>query len=299
MSQDRICVTARAESIQATILGAQDLANSTATEVCYDLGVGINNIPVMITAGNGVVKEYILNVTREGTAGISKIVAVPEKRIPGKGNNNTWFLVEVVPAGQPYYKADSNGTNVVWDNKADVLAGAKHHTNDHGIWNSSENGGVMPVAVAGGEYDVYFTGYSHLSKKKASVQFLDGEPIEIDFTHDEDTLADMMAAGTLNSDDPMYPLLAGDAGVASDNDLSCGPVIADCVTGGMSSGDEYGDDLVNSLDTSAILTKLYANRENTQKILTNISKEDLDGNGQINSLDMSTTLNNLFRRGDK
>ena len=299
MSQDRICVTARAESIQATILGAQDLANSTAVEVCYDLDVGINNIPVMVTAGNGVVKEYMLNVTREGTAGISKIVAVPEKRIPGKGNNNTWFLIEVVPAGQPYYKADNSGTNVVWDNKADILGGAKHHTNDHGVWNSSENGGVMPVAVAGGEYDVYFTGYSHLSKKKSNVKFLDGEPIEINFTYDEDTLADMMTAGTLSSDDPMYPLLAGDAGAASDNDLSCGPVIADCVTGGMFSGDEWGDDLVNSLDTSAILTKLYANRENTQKSLTDISKEDLDGNGQINSLDMSTTLNNLFRRGDK
>ena len=299
MSQDRMCVTARAESIQATILGAQDLANATASEACYDLDVGINHIPVMVTAGNGVVKEYMLNVTREGTAGISKIVAVPEKRIPGKGNSNTWFLVEVVPAGQPYAKADGSGTNVVWDNKADVLAGARHQSDDHGVWDSAVNGGVMDVAVEGGTYDVYFTGYSHLSKKKAGVQFIDGTPIEIDFTYDEDTLADMVSAGTLAADDAMYPLLAGDAGAASDSDLSCGPVISNCVTGGMFSGDEYGDDLVNSLDTSAILTKLYATKTDTQKSLTTISKEDLDGNGQINSLDLSITLNNLFKRGDK
>lgn len=299
MSEDRICLTARAESIQATILGAQDLANSTSTEVCYDLEVGINHIPVMVTASNGVVQEYILNITREGTSGISRIVAVPEKRIPNKGNSNTWFLIEVVPAGQPYYKEDGNGTNVVWDNKADILAGRTFQTDDRGVWDAAENDGTLPVAVAGGEYDVYFTGYSHLSKKKSGVQFIDGTPIEIEFTYDEDTLADMMAANTLDPSDPMYPLRAGDAGVVFDSDLSCGPVISDCVNGGMFSGDEWGDDLVNSLDTSAILTKLYENQANTQKGLTSISKEDLDGNGQINSLDLSITLNNLFQRGDK
>lgn len=300
MSESQICITARAESIQATVLGAQDLANPTAAEVCYDLSMGKNIIPVSVVAGNGVVKEYTLTVTRDGTAGISRIVAVPEKRIPNRANNNTWFLIEIVPAGEPYYKSDGSGTNVVWDNKADILAGTIYQTNTHGVWDAAElSVNPMEVTVGGGEYDVYFTGYSHLSKKKSSVTFVDDGMIEIEFTYDEDTLADMIANNSLSADDPMYPLRAGDAGVAIDRDLSCGPIISNCVTGGMFSGDEWGDDLVNSLDTSAVLAKLYQTGNNTQQNLTIISKEDLDGNGQINSLDMSITLNNLYIRGDK
>jgi hypothetical protein len=298
MGETSICITATAQSGQATILGAEDLNASGHTPVCYGLNVGLNTLTVTVVAGDGTVNDYILTVTREGTAGIGKITAVPEKRYPDAGNNGTWFLLEIVPAGQPYYNP-SGGTNVVWNNAQDILDGVIYQTDAHGVWEAIGGNNPMEVPVLPGSYDVYFTGYSHLSRKAAGVEFVAGSLTEIAFTYDEATIASMQSSGTLDRSDPLYPLLAGDAGVASDSDLSCGPAISNCVAGGSFSGDEWGDDEVNSLDISSVLNKLYQTGVATQQILTRISKEDLDGNGEINSLDMSMTLNNLYLRGDR
>jgi hypothetical protein len=296
ITETNICVTATAESVQATIFGAQDLNDLAAVPVCYTLDVGINTITVSVVAGDGTVQDYIITVVRDGSAGIHKIVAVPENRYPAIGNSNTWFLIEIVEAGKPY----AGGANVIWDNRQDILNGVVFQTDEHGEWDAATLGvNPMEVPVVEGDYDVYFTGYSHLSRVKRDVHFTDGVTIEIDFTYDEATIAAMKSNGTLLSSDPMRPLLAGDAGVAEDSDGTCGPIASACVVGGMFSGDEWGDDEVNSLDVSAVLSKLYQTGMTTQQILTAISKEDLDGNGEINSLDMSMTLNNLYMKGDR
>ena len=246
--------------------------------------VGGNSSPSASTTGLNAMHGYHLLDDEDNEVKITKIVAVPENRYPGLNNNHTFFLLEILPANTQY-----RDDLVIWSNRLLIAGGGNHQTDQRGVWV-----GDYVISLPAGNYDFYLTGYSHLRKKISNFNLQD-PPVgnELYFTYDEATIDSMKQSGTLLSTDPMFPLLAGDAGVAEDADNSCGPLISDCVSGGTFSGDEWGDNEVNSLDLSSVLTKLYNN------VATDIMKEDLNMDGEINSLDLSMTLNNLYMAGDK
>ena len=243
--------------------------------------VGGESSPSGTSTGMNVMHGYhFLDDNAELT--ITKITAIPEKRYPLLGNNATYFLLEILPANTTY-----DSSLILWSNAAAIANGENHQTDEHGVW----SGSYTVKGLEAGNYDIYLTGYSHL-RRKLKDYALQASNNELVFTYDEVTAENMIQAGTLVDSDPLYPLLAGDAGVAYDADDSCGPNISSCIVGGSFSGDEWGDNEINSLDLSSVLTKLYLNTP------TDIMKEDLDKNAEVNSIDLSMTLNNLYRTGD-
>lgn len=219
---------------------------------------------------------------------IDKIIAVPEMRVPNLGNNSTYFLLEILPANTIYSPA-----NLLWSN-ADVFLTdpTRHMTDPHGVWDqTSTPSAAYLVDLPAGNYDIYFTGYSHLRRKLAN-HALATSSNTLHFTLDEVSIANALTAGTLLPSNPGYPLAAGDAGAILDADGSCNGNISDCVVSGAFSGDEWGDNEINSLDIAAILNKLFMSNTPT------IAKEDQNMDTEINSLDLAITLNNLFRTGD-
>lgn len=219
---------------------------------------------------------------------IAKITVVPERRTPVTGNNATWFKVELVPAGSAYYaNADHSATNVVW--ASDGL----YQTDTHGVWDSAAAGMDLEPDVDDGNYDVYLTGFSHISRVLKDVDF-SSDGVELTFTYDEDAIAAHTVDGVLSyvKSDLLYPLFVGDVKILVDPDNSY-------ANDGMLTGDEWGDDVVNGMDVGELLELLGRSYADSQKTLSPISKGDLNGDGVVNGIDVGLALENIGMSGDR
>jgi hypothetical protein len=248
----------------------EDDANATSVGA-----VGTNQFKVtftptdqnnFMTVGGITVSITVTAAAEAGGVEITKITAMPEKRI-GVLNNATWFKIELVPAGAAFY--NGSGDNVVWNSSRWNGVSKIYRTDGRGIWAAGAPAQTMRPVLVPGAYDVYFTGYSHLSRVLRGVSFTSGASLELDFSTGDAVL------------------LAGDAAGSSNDD------------GVLLSGDEWGDDLVNALDITSILAKLNLTGSVSPETPGNISKEDLNGDGLVNALDITLGLSNLNKYGDK
>jgi hypothetical protein len=198
---------------------------------------------------------------------ITKITAIPEKRLPLQGNNSSYFLLEA-------YQVGTN--NLLWSSAS--YSASNRLTNSSGVWT-----GNYQVTSGAGNYDLYFTGLSHLKRKLANVTLTDS-PNQLEFTAPENQ------APYLAITNPQYSLFAGDVAMLVDPDGSCGGAQNICLA---YSGDEWGDNYINGLDMSAAAGRLLVADP------ARIVKEDLNRDGLVNGLDMSIAQSNLLRWGDR
>jgi hypothetical protein len=214
---------------------------------------------------------HLLDEAEAVSITITKIVAVPQKRLPPQNNNATYFLLEVYTQG-----ADTTAVAPLWTSAS--YPAAERLTDQTGVWTGAYN-----LDLPAGGYDIYLTGLSAL-RRRLTNQALAAGNVELYFTATQDT------AATLSPADLNYPLFAGDAAIAIDPDNSCAGSQTTCPS---YTGDEWGDNRVNSLDMAAIQARLLVN------VPSRIVKEDLNRDNIVNSLDMSIAQANLLRWGDR
>jgi hypothetical protein len=257
-----------------------DLGQSSAN---YSLDSIMDVVGGETTSANyEVLHGYWLQEEETGVV-VSKIIAVPEKRTPPLGNNAT--IISRLEWRLP--GDDKDGAPVVATGSTVVRPLV---TNEQGIYDASEVGKVKLVlpTLAPGVYDIYVKGSSHLRKKVPAVTLTRGEN-ELQLTALESASPPAMSAAD-------YYLLAGDVNVVVDPDGSCGGVMGSChqVLGGYS-GDEVGDDKINSIDLGILVTKLFYTEAKDGAV--NLLKEDLNRDGKVNSLDLGIAVNNILKSG--
>lgn len=170
------------------------------------------------TASQGTSVELEVLGDPAGDAGQIELIAKPEKRIPGTGNDSTVLTVEVRTAGT---------TTVIFSGSVVTGSGGTYS-------------GLVLTGVSAGTYDLAAKGYSHLRRTISSVAISSG--VTVDFTS---AGASPLFSGDVNAAD-------GDNKV-NGIDLT---LIVNALFGHVVRYDLNRDGLVNGIDLTNAVTNL-------------------------------------------